>query len=181
MLLAHVAWAAHGTVLRTSTGRRLPCPVVIRAVLFDFGGVILSSPFEAFAAYERRLSLLTAAGVDLGTADFSAEFGRNLEYYTGFTFQIEADTPHGPVSVAGGGRYDNLIANFGQAEPAVGFSFALDGLVSAIGKRQSAQAPQTAESAQAISVKIGLRCAIASWSSEPRIGVSTDEIVTQPP
>jgi len=57
MLLAHVAWAAHGTVLRTSTGRRLPCPVVIRAVLFDFGGVILSSPFEAFAAYERRAGL----------------------------------------------------------------------------------------------------------------------------
>jgi len=30
---------------------------VIRAVLFDFGGVILSSPFEAFAAYERRVGL----------------------------------------------------------------------------------------------------------------------------
>jgi len=30
---------------------------VIRAALFDFGGVILSSPFEAFAAYERRAGL----------------------------------------------------------------------------------------------------------------------------
>ena len=30
---------------------------MIRAVLFDFGGVILSSPFEAFAAYERRAGL----------------------------------------------------------------------------------------------------------------------------
>lgn len=29
----------------------------IEAVLFDFGGVILSSPFEAFAAYERDLGL----------------------------------------------------------------------------------------------------------------------------
>jgi putative hydrolase of the HAD superfamily len=28
-------------------------PPVIRAALFDFGGVILSSPFEAFARYER--------------------------------------------------------------------------------------------------------------------------------
>jgi putative hydrolase of the HAD superfamily len=28
-------------------------PVVIRAALFDLGGVILSSPFEAFAIYER--------------------------------------------------------------------------------------------------------------------------------
>lgn len=30
---------------------------MVAAVLFDFGGVILSSPFEAFAAYERREGL----------------------------------------------------------------------------------------------------------------------------
>ena len=30
---------------------------MIRAVLWDFGGVILTSPFEAFAAYERQLGL----------------------------------------------------------------------------------------------------------------------------
>jgi putative hydrolase of the HAD superfamily len=30
---------------------------MIRAVLFDFGGVILSSPFDAFAAYERANGL----------------------------------------------------------------------------------------------------------------------------
>jgi putative hydrolase of the HAD superfamily len=30
---------------------------VIRAALFDFGGVILSSPFEAFAAFERERDL----------------------------------------------------------------------------------------------------------------------------
>lgn len=32
---------------------------MVRAVLFDFGGVILSSPFDAFAAYERRAGLPT--------------------------------------------------------------------------------------------------------------------------
>jgi putative hydrolase of the HAD superfamily len=32
-------------------------PAVIEAVLWDVGGVILSSPFEAFAAYERRIGL----------------------------------------------------------------------------------------------------------------------------
>ena len=30
---------------------------MVRAVLFDFGGVILSSPFDAFADYERRVGL----------------------------------------------------------------------------------------------------------------------------
>jgi putative hydrolase of the HAD superfamily len=32
-------------------------PPVIRAALFDFGGVILSSPFDAFAAFEREQDL----------------------------------------------------------------------------------------------------------------------------
>lgn len=32
-------------------------PVPVRAVFWDFGGVILSSPFEAFADYERRTGL----------------------------------------------------------------------------------------------------------------------------
>jgi putative hydrolase of the HAD superfamily len=33
----------------------------LRAVLFDFGGVILTSPFEAFAAYEERAGLQPGA------------------------------------------------------------------------------------------------------------------------
>ena len=31
--------------------------LAVRAVLWDFGGVILTSPFKAFAAYERRNGL----------------------------------------------------------------------------------------------------------------------------
>jgi histidyl-tRNA synthetase len=38
--------------------------------------------------------------------------------------------------VGGGGRYDNLIGNFGASEPAIGFSLSLDGLVGALGKRR---------------------------------------------
>ena len=41
-------------------------------------------------------------------ATFSAEFGRNLEYYTGFVFEISVPElgPRSPI--AGGGRYDSL-------------------------------------------------------------------------
>jgi ATP phosphoribosyltransferase regulatory subunit len=53
-----------------------------------------------------------------------------LEYYTGLTFKVYA--PGCGAEIGGGGRYDNLIANFGRPEPAVGFSIALDGLVGAI-------------------------------------------------
>jgi ATP phosphoribosyltransferase regulatory subunit len=61
--------------------------------------------------------------VDLGDAG-------GLEYYTGLTFKVYA--PGCGAAIGGGGRYDNLIANFGEPEPAVGFSIALDGLVGAI-------------------------------------------------
>jgi putative hydrolase of the HAD superfamily len=74
-------------------GSRIPA-VAIRAVLFDFGGVILSSPFDAFARYERQnglpegtLRTINSTNPDvnawarlerneLGFAEFSAAFSR---------------------------------------------------------------------------------------------------------
>ena len=43
----------------------------------------------ALDRFRQRLDLLGRAGVDLSKAEFSAEFGRTLEYYTGFVFEIE--------------------------------------------------------------------------------------------
>src|SRR6185503_8110911 len=42
----------------------------------------------ALDAFRRRLELIEAAGVATAGATFSAEFGRDLEYYTGFVFEI---------------------------------------------------------------------------------------------
>jgi ATP phosphoribosyltransferase regulatory subunit len=69
------------------------------------------------AAFQRRLDLLDRAGIATGEAAFSAEFGRNLEYYTGFVFEIIAPElgPRSPV--AGGGRYDGLLADAGAPTP----------------------------------------------------------------
>jgi ATP phosphoribosyltransferase regulatory subunit len=64
--------------------------------------------------------------IDLGDAG-------GLEYYTGLTFKVYV--PEWGVEIGGGGRYDNLIGNFGMPEPAVGFSFALDGLAGALSRR----------------------------------------------
>ena len=88
---------------------------------------IAGSPAEAAAAFTaldhgkrfaaaterfvRRAELLT------GAQHFAAIFGRSLEYYTGFVFQIEADGPEGPVQVAGGGRYDDLLSDIGAPLP----------------------------------------------------------------
>jgi ATP phosphoribosyltransferase regulatory subunit len=76
----------------------------------------------ALASFRRRLDLLDAAGVDTGSAMFAAEFGRNLEYYTGFVFEIVSPRLGPGSSLAGGGRYDSLLADVGApvAVPAVG-------------------------------------------------------------
>ncbi|MFT3989066.1 ATP phosphoribosyltransferase regulatory subunit [Aestuariivirga sp.] len=84
----------------------------------------------ARGAFARRLFEMEELGLNPRRFTFAAGFGRELEYYTGFTFQIDADTPHGPVTVAGGGRYDNLLSDMGAAKPipAVGCAIHTDRL-----------------------------------------------------
>ena len=41
---------------------------------------------DAMDVFRRRLALLDDAGIDVAKAEFSAEYGRSLDYYTGFVF-----------------------------------------------------------------------------------------------
>ncbi|MCI0419268.1 MAG: ATP phosphoribosyltransferase regulatory subunit [Acidobacteria bacterium] len=52
---------------------------------------------------------------------------RGLEYYTGTIFKIYV--PGLGFEIGGGGRYDNLLKNFGCDFPSVGFSFSLERLM----------------------------------------------------
>ena len=80
----------------------------------------------AVAAFDARLSALTAAGVDVGAIFYRAAFGRPLDYYTGLVFEVVVEGR--PAVLAGGGRFDRLLTLLGAAEhiPAVGFSLWLD-------------------------------------------------------
>ncbi len=83
----------------------------------------------------RRTKLFDLAAMKNGTISFAAEFGRSLEYYTGFVFQIEVtDTDGGPLVIAGGGRYDDLISDIGncQSVPAVGSAIYAERLLAAV-------------------------------------------------
>jgi ATP phosphoribosyltransferase regulatory subunit len=94
-------------------------------------GVDLSAGLQVFS---RRLDYIEEAGVSTAGARFSAEFGRNLDYYTGFVF--EALSPAlGPRSpLAGGGRYDNLLGEVGApvSVPAVGACIHTERLLAAL-------------------------------------------------
>ena len=88
----------------------------------------------ALDAYDRRLAALSNAGIDLGRVTFSAEFGRNLEYYTGLVFEVVTPTL-GPASpVAGGGRCDKLMRAAGAKidVPAVGAAIHTERLLQAV-------------------------------------------------
>ena len=45
--------------------------------------------------------------------EFAARFGRNMEYYTGFVFELWSRDAEGALQVAGGGRYDTLLQSLG--------------------------------------------------------------------
>ena len=73
------------------------------------------------AAFEKRLTALEEQGLNPKRFQFSASFGREIEYYTGFVFQIEV----GGVAVAGGGRYDGMLRDLGAQTQIPAFGFAI--------------------------------------------------------
>jgi len=77
------------------------------------------------SAMEARLVTLKKLGVDLNQVQFTAHFGRNMEYYTGFVFELWARDKEGPVQVAGGGRYDTMMEMLGAKKPVTAIGCAI--------------------------------------------------------
>ncbi len=77
-------------------------------------------------AFTTRVDEIRAHGVDPSVVTYDAAFGRSLDYYTGLVYEITVPGLTKPV--AGGGRYDKLLALLGAPAPvpAVGFSIWLD-------------------------------------------------------
>ena len=86
---------------------------------------------KALDAFDARLGFIAARGLEVSSLVFAANFGRNLDYYTGFVF--EAHRPDGETGrpVVGGGRYDGLLRRLGAAQdiPAVGAAIWCDRLL----------------------------------------------------
>ena len=60
---------------------------------------------------------------------FSTNTGRNVEYYTGFVFEIYKKNKN--LNLASGGRYDNLLQTLGAKKkiPAIGGAINYDNLL----------------------------------------------------
>jgi ATP phosphoribosyltransferase regulatory subunit len=78
----------------------------------------------ALDLFESRTGFLAAQGVEVSRIRFSTAFGRGLDYYTGFVFELHDPEFHVERQLVAGGRYDGLLTRLGASEPipAVGFS-----------------------------------------------------------
>jgi ATP phosphoribosyltransferase regulatory subunit len=91
---------------------------------------------RAIGDYDQRLKELRRCGLEPDRCVFRASFGRELEYYTGLVFEVEAVIDGVPQQVAGGGRYDSLFSDIGSpvAVPAVGCAIHAERLLAAVGQ-----------------------------------------------
>ena len=79
--------------------------------------------------FDQRNEQLRKRGVDTRRVEFAGGFGRGMDYYTGFVFEL-IDRSLGEKPVVAGGRYDDLLTRLGSKTPipAVGFSIWIDRL-----------------------------------------------------
>ncbi len=75
----------------------------------------------AMETFNKRLIALAKLGIDPEKIQYNASFGREIEYYTGFVFQLQVKG----VVVAGGGRYDNMLSDLGAKKRIPAFGFAI--------------------------------------------------------
>ena len=80
------------------------------------------------------IALAGDLGVPAGTLRVDPTLARGLDYYTGPVFEVEVEEPK-VGSLAGGGRYDELIGVFGkQPIPAVGIALGLERILTVLGE-----------------------------------------------
>ncbi len=82
----------------------------------------------ALDLFENRTGFLAARGIDVREIKFSTAFGRGVDYYTGFVFELQnvpgRDSARANSPLVAGGRYDGLLTRLGAHDPipAVGFA-----------------------------------------------------------
>jgi ATP phosphoribosyltransferase regulatory subunit len=73
----------------------------------------------ALDEFDTRTGFMAARGIAVETLKATTAFTRNMDYYTGFVFEVTQPEPrHGqPGALVAGGRYDKLLTRLGASEP----------------------------------------------------------------
>jgi histidyl-tRNA synthetase len=121
------------------THKRLPNLAALDVLMYDFGNSSISE--TGIDELRSIVKIVQSAGYGDDRIRIDTSVIRGLEYYTGPVYEVELTFPVSgddgkPVrfgSVAGGGRYDGLVARFrGEAVPATGFSIGVSRLLAAL-------------------------------------------------
>ena len=115
--------------------------------------------------------------------EFDPSIIRGLEYYTGPIFEVnlkfDVKNDKGQIiqfgSIGGGGRYDNLVNNFGNYEaPATGISIGLDRLVYALMQKKEFKVKQSKPVVICIFDKNSMKKYIGLQTLLRNAGISTE-------
>jgi ATP phosphoribosyltransferase regulatory subunit len=92
----------------------------------------------ALDLFESRTGFLAASGVDVGRIRFETGFGRGVDYYTGFVFELHDREGRADGQLVAGGRYDALLTRLGspRAVPAVGLAVWIERLAALAAARE---------------------------------------------
>ena len=127
----------------------------------------------ALADMRKFADMVCGMGIDTRIS-FCTSLARGLDYYTGIIVEailIDSETSLG--SIAGGGRYDDLIGMFGSKPvPSVGFSVGIERVFALVKARKEAEGSARAIATQALIVGLGsatpgdrLRLAKTMWDA----------------
>jgi len=82
----------------------------------------------ALDLFENRIGLLidllAARGVDVDRIEFATAFGRGVDYYSGFVFELHDPAGRVEGQLVAGGRYDVLLSRLGSPQPVAAVGFA---------------------------------------------------------
>lgn len=128
-------------------GENSPAAAAMKRIAVLFGGVDILEEARALTDNPKALAVidylsdiyaeLNAAGMG-EYISFDLGIVSGLEYYTGLIFRGYA--PGAGSVIVAGGRYDNLISDFGKAIPATGFAVYVDSLVSCLPHEEPSKA-----------------------------------------
>jgi len=98
----------------------------------------------ALDLFESRTGFLAASGVDVTRIRFETGFGRGVDYYTGFVFELHDRQGRTDGQLVAGGRYDALLTRLGGARPipAIGFAVWIERLAALINAPDKASRSQ---------------------------------------
>ncbi|MCL0028840.1 ATP phosphoribosyltransferase regulatory subunit, partial [Dehalococcoidia bacterium] len=120
-----------------------------REVLESAGNLLASVGVESRVVAEitETFDTLTAAAFPFDRTRLDFSFARGITYYTGLVFEVDVHGADGPITVGGGGRYDDLVRALGGQRdvPALGFAFTVEPMLAASKSATSAVTARDSE------------------------------------